>query len=301
MDFKKILSFLYKSKIYILIYFFSFFVFFIIFFPSDLLINFTLSKINSNKDFSFTPNEASLTLFPNIGFKFTRARLAFKDGKVLNINKGKIGVSVLSFFTLSPVIKAEIFAFRGDFNISLSGFNILQLTQIDELDIDLKINNMYFAKPLTDFINFDFNAVLNGNLNGKLNTAQAMYSNLNYDFRLEKIKINKNNIYGIDVPQLEISSGVIKGGYSRGDVSFDNLVLGTSNEDLMLSLRGKIKTTYQKPYDFIVSLKLGGALDKEFGALLKLGPVSQYQNTEGIYNFKIKGDSRNPIPIFESM
>lgn len=301
MNLKNILSFIYKSKVYILIFIISFTFFFILFFPSDVIINYTLGKINSNNHFSFTPNETSLTLFPNLGFKFTRARVAFRDGKVLNVNKGSIGLSILSMFALAPNIKAEIYAFRGDIRINLSGINIFQLNQIDELDLDIKINNIYFAQPLTDFINFDFNALLNGNLNGKLNLSQVMYSNLNYDFTIEKLKLNKNNIYGIDIPELEIANGVVKGAYSRGDISFDNLALGSNNEDLMLNLRGKIKTTYQKPYDFIVNLKLAGALDKEFGALLKLGPIAQYQNTEGVYNFKVKGDMRNPLPTFESM
>jgi len=301
MNLKSIISYLYKSKIYILIFTISFIFFFIIFFPSDILINYTLSKINSNNHFSFTPNESNVTLFPNLGLKFTRARITFKDGKVLNINKGSVGLSTLSIFTFSPTIKIEIFAFRGDIKINLSGINILQLNQIDEIDLDLKINKMYFSKPLTDFLSLDFNAFLSGSLNGKLNLNQIMYSNLNYDFNLEKIKINKTNVYGIDIPELEMANGIVRGAFSRGDVSFDNLALGSNTEDLMLNLRGKIKTTYQKPYDFIVGLKLAGELDKEFGALLKLGPISQYQNTEGVYNFKIKGDMRNPLPNFESM
>jgi type II secretion system protein N len=300
-DIKKILNLLYKSKFHILIFSLSFFIFFIFFFPSDVVINYTLNKINDNKHFSFTPEDSSLTVFPNIGFKFTRAKLTFSDGKVLNINKGKLGLSIISIFTFSPVIKADVFAFRGNFKLNLSGFSFFKLNQLDELDLDLLISNIYFSRPLTDFINFDLTALINGKLNGKLNLAQSMYSSLNFDFKLDNIKLNKNVIQGIDIPQLEISNGILKGGFSRGDLSFDNLSIGSNDEDLMLSLRGRIKTTYQKPYDFIISLKLAGELEKEYGGILKLGPVSQYQNTEGVYNFKIKGDMRNPIPSFESL
>lgn len=296
---KEIYKFLYKAKMYILIFFFSFSLFFILYFPSDIVINLVLNKINSIDDISFTPASTELTLIPNLGFKFTRARLTVDGGKSIDISKGKIGVSLFSLISFSPKVIAQIYVFRGDINFTISGLSYFSVP--DEVNLDLEIKDIMLNKNITDFIGFDFKTLVNGTINGNINIMNAMYSNLQFDLLMDKVKINKNTIMGFEVPEVNISKGVIKGNYGKGDISFDDLSIGSSSDDLMLSIRGKIKTKYQKPYDLVVNLKLAGELDTQYGSILKLGPVSQFQNAQGIYSFKMSGDMRSPMPKFESM
>lgn len=299
--FKNFFIFLYKAKTSIIIFSISFFVFFMIYFPSDIIVNIILNKINTNSVFTFTPTETSLTYIPDLGFSFNKARLTFKNANTITVAKGKIGFSLLSLLSFSPKLKAEFLAFRGNINIGVSGFSVFSPDKTEELDVKIIFNDIVLNKNLTEFISFDFAGIINGQIGGKLNLMNLSYSNFDTNILLKSLKFEKNTIMGFETPEFSISNGIIKANYSKGDISFENLSLGSETDEILLSIRGKLKTKYQKPYDFVVKLKLAGKLEEEFGSFLKIGPVAQYKNTEGIYNFKVKGDMQNPIPTFEGL
>lgn len=292
---------IYKAKTSILVFFISFFIFFMIYFPSDIVINIILNKINTNQFFTFTPSETSLTYFPDLGFSFNKARLSFRDGNTINVAKGKIGFNLISLLGFSPKLTASFLAFRGNINLDVSGFSIIAPDKTEELDVKIVFNDIILNKSITDFINFDFTGIVKGQVLGKLNLMNVSYSNFDIDLLLNTIKLNKNIILGFETPELSISNGVVKANYGKGDISFENLSLGSETDELLLSVRGKFKTKYQKPYDLVVKLKLAGNLEEQFGSFLKIGPVAQYRNSEGIYNFKVKGDMQNPMPNFEGL
>lgn len=299
--FKNFFIYIYKAKSSILVFSISFFIFFMIYFPSDIVVNIILNKINTNQIFTFTPSETSLTYFPSVGFSFNKARLSFRSGNNINVAKGKIGFSLMSILSFSPKLTASFLAFRGDINVDISGFSVFSPDKTEELDVKIVFNDINLNKNITDFINFDFTGVIKGQIEGKLNLMNTSYSNFDIDLLLSTVKFNKNTIMGFEIPELSISNGVVKANYGKGDISFENLSLGSEADELLLSIRGKFKTKYQKPYDLVVKLKLAGKLEEQFGSFLKVGPVAQFKNSEGVYNFKVKGDMQNPIPNFESL
>jgi len=295
---KKYSQAIYKLKYYILVFILSFIVFFVMYFPGQSASSFIISSIATQTGMAITATGNDMTFLPNIGVTVDSAKIKFSPtSQELEINKSSFGLPLMSFLIFSPSLEVDAQALGGAVDAKIYGIPIRPSKKVDELLLDINAKEVRLAEILKLFIPMliDIDAKTTIKIDGALNTVNASYSELNINADLENIKIKESNLFGIIIPEAVMKTGKIQAAITNGEFTIEKFVLGGPNQPADISIRGKMSLKGNMPYDFALSVKLSGDLDKNLGNFLTMLPPAA-KKTDGTYTFRLKGDSRTPIP-----
>jgi len=295
---KKFLQAVFKVKYYILIFVLSFFIFFVIYFPGQSASNYIINNLSTQTGMPITATGNDMSFFPNIGVTVDTAKIKVSPtSQELEIAKSSFGLPIVSFLIFSPSLTIDSKALGGDINAKIYGIPIRSNKKVDELLLDINAKEVRLAEILKLFLPMliDIDAKTTIKIDGALNTVNAAYSELNINADLDNIKIKESNLFGIMVPETTLKSGKIQAAVTNGEFTIEKFVLGGPNQPADISIRGKMSLKANMPYEFTLSIKLSGDLDKNLGNFLTMLPPTA-KKPDGTYMFRLKGDSKTPIP-----
>ncbi len=295
---KKYLRAIYNVKYYILVFLFSFFIFFVMYFPGQSASNFIINNIATQTGVVITATGSDMSFVPNIGITVDSAKIKFSPTSPdLEIGESSFGLPLMSFLIFSPSLDIDSMVLGGTVDAKIYGIPIRANKKVDELLLDVNAKDVRLAEILKLFIPMfiDIDAKTTIKIEGALNGVNAAYSELNITADLENIKIKESNLFGIVIPETVVKSGRIQAAVTNGEFTIEKFILGGSTQPIDISVRGKMSLKGYMPYDFALSIKLSGDLDKNLGNLLSLLPPTA-RKADGTYMFRLKGDSRMPMP-----
>jgi len=295
---KKYLQAVYRIKYYILIFIFSFFIFFVMYFPGKSASNFIINNIATQTGMIITTIGNDMSFFPNVGLTVDSAKIKVSPtSQELEIGQSSFGIPLISFLILSPSLDIKAKALGGDIEAAVYGLPIRAKKKVDELLLDVTAKEIRLAEILKLVIPtlIDIDAKTTIKIDGALNTINTSYSELNINADLENVRIKESNIFGISIPATTIKSGKLQAAVTNGEFTIEKFVLGGATQPADISIRGKMSLKGSMPYDFALSIKLSGDLDKSLGNFLTMLPP-QSKKPDGTYTFRLKGDSKMPIP-----
>jgi len=286
---------IYKLKIHILVFILSFLFFMVVFFPEDKAISMILSTISQQTGVKITPQDPNLDFFPSISMSASSAKVNVPSNKnVIELGNTSIGVPLSSIITFSPAVEMNSDSFKGNINARILGIPMNPSRRLEELYVDIDSKGLDL-KTIVQDLPLDVNALVDLAIQGNFNIITPIFSDLDITAALSKIKIDEGNLMGFPIPEISIKSGKIGLALDKGDLVIAMFDLGSPNEDISLSVKGKISLKANKAYDLNVKLKLAGQLEKQFGQFLTMLPP-QSKNSEGFYNIKVSGNQRMPMP-----
>jgi type II secretion system protein N len=286
---------IYAMKFNIMIFILAFLFFFAFYFPDERFLRIIFSSVSKQTGMNITPNEPEMMYFPALGVKFKSARITSADEKSkTELGESSLGVSLASIITFSPAMEINSKSFQGDINAKILGIPINPKRSLDELYLDIdskgiRLDELVKNQPI------DVNAIVDLAVQGTLNLINPAYSDIDITSSLSKIQIKEGNIMGFPIPNVFIKNGEIAVAVKKGEILIAKLNLGAPNDDLNLSIKGKISLKTNNPYDLSIKLKVAGDLAQQFGQFLTMLPA-QAKNSEGFYNIRVRGDKRSPIP-----
>jgi type II secretion system protein N len=286
---------LYQVKLHIFVFVFSFLFFMIIFFPEDKAINILLSTISKQTGIKIDPEEPSLGFFPSLSIGANSAKINIPQQKdMIQLGETLIEVPLSSLITFSPLVQIKSDSFKGNINARILGIPINPARRLEELYLDIDSSGLDLKTILKD-LPIDINALVELLVQGNFNIINPAFSDLDISANLSKIKVEEGLFMGFPVPEISIRSAKIAIALDKGEVIIAMFDFGSPNEDINLSLKGRVSLRANKAYDLNLKLKLAGQLEKQFGQFLTMLPPGS-KNSEGFYNIKISGNQRMPMP-----
>lgn len=294
---KEYLHALYKVKYYVLAFFLSFLVFFVIYFPSERTANYIIDNIAAQTGTTISSSGNDMSFFPSIGVSVNSAKIKLSPASQdLTLGKSFLGIPVASLLIFSPSLKIDANIMGGRIDGKIYGIPLSSKKQVQELLIDINANEVRLSEIMKQWMPLiDIDAKTNLKVEGALNTVNSAYSELNITGDLENIRLKEANLFGIMIPNAVIKSGKLQAAVTNGEFTIEKFTLGGSSQPVDISIRGKMSLKVNMPYEFSLSIKLTGDMEKSFGNLLGMLPP-QAKKPDGTYMFKLKGNSRMPIP-----
>ncbi|MBN1114021.1 MAG: type II secretion system protein GspN [Oligoflexia bacterium] len=294
---KNFFMMLYNIKYYVAIAILAFFIFLRLYFPDELVIKLVMDNIYQQTGLFVEPVSPSISFFPSVGISFESAKLKLqnREEKIV-LGPSKVKISLLSILMFAPTARFSTESFEGRVSGKISGLPVNPSGKPDELGIDIEGEGIQLYKIIKNFIPVDIHAKSDFKVRGAVNAVNYAYSDLQIDVTLSNIVVSEGNVMGMTFPGMGLKSGNFSGSFVKSELLVSRLSMGGKSDDLDLSMSGKMVMKFNNPYDFTVSLKIGGNLEQQFGQFLSFGPLTKARKPDGYYRFKLKGDFRTPIP-----
>lgn len=288
---------LYKAKYYILAFFLSFLVFFVFYFPGERTANYIIDNIATQTGATISSSGSDMSFFPAIGVSVDSAKIKFSPtSQELTLGKSFFGVPLISLLIFSPSLKIDTNAMGGNIDAKIYGIPLSSSKKVEELLIDVNAHEVKLSEIMKQWMPLiDIDAKTNLKVEGALNTVNTAYSEININGDLEDIRIKETNLFGIMIPNAVIKSGKLQAAITNGEFTIEKFTLGGPNQPADISIRGKMSLKGNMPYEFSLSIKLTGDMEKNLGNFLSMIPP-QAKKPDGTYTFRVKGDSKMPIP-----
>ena len=294
---KILLGALNKVKYYIILFIVSFVVFFIMYFPGQRAASFVIESIAKQTGMAITSIGEDMSFIPAIGVSVESAKIRTSPmNPEINIGKSFFGIPVISLLIFSPSLEINASAFGGDINADIYGIPLSSSKKVEEMLVDFEAKQVKLSEILKLWAPLiDIEAKTDIKIEGALNMVSTNYSELNITADLSNVRFKESNIFGITIPDAVVKSGKLQAAVSNGELTIEKFVLGGVNQPVDISIRGKMSLKGNNPYDFALSIKLSGDMDKNLGNFLMLLPP-QTKKSDGTYTFRLRGDTKAPIP-----
>lgn len=288
---------LYKMKYYLLVFFLSFLVFFVAYFPGERMANYVIENIANQTGATISSSGNDMSLFPSIGVSVDSAKIKFSPtSQELTLGKSFFGIPLVSLIIFSPSLKIDSNVLGGNIDAKIYGIPLSSNKKVEELLLDINAHEIRLSEIMKQWMPLiDIDAKTNVKVDGALNTVNTAYSELNINADLDNIRLKEANLFGIMIPNAVIKSGKLQAAVTNGELTIEKFTLGGPNQPVDISIRGKMSLKANMPYDFSLSIKLNGDMEKNLGSFLGMIPI-QAKKPDGTYTFRLKGDSKMPIP-----
>jgi len=288
---------LYKVKYYVLAFVLSFFVFFIMYFPGERTANYIIDIVAAQTGATISSSGNDMSLFPSIGVSVDSAKIKFSpNSQDLTLGKSFFGIPVISLLIFSPSLKVDVKALGGNIDAKVYGIPLGSKKKVEELLLDINAHEIRLSEIMKLWIPLlDIDAKTNLKVEGALNAVNSAYSELNITGDLENIRLKETNLFGIMIPNALIKSGKLQAAVTNGEFTIEKFTLGGPSQPVDISVKGKMSLKLNRPYDFSLSVKLSGDMASSFGNFLSMLPP-QAKKPDGTYTFRLKGNSKMPIP-----
>ncbi len=288
---------LYKVKYYVLGFIFSFLVFLIIYFPGENTANYIIDNISTQTGAVIVSSGNDMSLFPSIGVSVESAKIKLSPASPdLTIGKSFVGIPLISLLIFSPSLKIDSNALGGNIDGKIYGIPLSSKKKVEELLLDISASEIRLSEVIKQWMPLiEIDAKTNLKIEGSLNAINSAYSELNITGDLTNIRLKESNIFGVVIPNATIKSGKLQAAVTNGEFIIEKFSLGGPNQPADISAKGKMSLKLNRQYEFSLSIKLSGELASSLGNFLALLPP-QSKKPDGTYTFRIKGNSRMPIP-----
>lgn len=288
---------IYQMKYYILLFLVVFFLFFKIYFPGEKVARLILGTVAKQTGVIIIPEEPTISFFPSAGIKFNSAKVKIQDFPYgISLGNTSVGFSLLSLLMVSPAININTDSFQGNVKVKISGIPLNSSKKVDELYLKLSASGIQLKDFIKTVSPVDIESKADVVLDGVINMVNPIYSDMNINVELNSIKIKESTLMGFNVPAANLKKGSLVAVFTKNELNITKLNLGGSNDELDLSAKGKVSMKLGNPYDITARLKLSGGLEKQFGSFLTFLPP-ETKKPDGAYNFRLKGDSKTPVPL----
>lgn len=294
---KEYFRILYKAKYYVLAFVLSFLVFFVMYFPGERMANYIIDSIATQTGATISSSGNNMSFFPAVGVSVDSAKIKLSPtSQDLTLGKSFFGIPLVSLLIFSPSLKIDANALGGNVDAKIYGIPLNSKKKVEELLLDINAHEIRLSEIMKQwFPLLDIDAKTNLKVEGALNTVNNAYSELNINADLNDVRLKETNIFGIAIPNAVIKSGKLQAAVTNGEFTIEKFTLGGPNQPVDISIRGKMSLKANMPYDFSLSIKLTGDMDKNLGSFLSMIPP-QAKKPDGTYTFRLKGDSKMPIP-----
>ena len=288
---------LYRAKYYILVFGLSFLIFFVMYFPGERTANYIIDSIAAQTGATIVSSGPNMSFFPAIGVSVESAKIKFSPtSQDLSLGKSFFGIPVVSLLIFSPSLKIDANVLGGNIDAKIYGFPLSPSKKVEELLLDINAREIRLSEIMKQWMPLiDIDAKTNLKVEGALNTVNSAYSELNISADLDNIRLKETNLFGIMLPNAVIKSGKLQAAVTNGEFTIEKFTLGGPNQPVDISIRGKMSLKLNRPYEFSLSIKFTGDMEKNLGSFLSMIPP-QAKKPDGTYMFRLKGDSKMPIP-----
>jgi type II secretion system protein N len=284
-------------KYYILVFVLSFLVFFVVYFPGERMAGYIIDNIATQTGAAISSSGNDMSFFPSIGISVDSAKIKFSPASPeLTLGKSFFGIPIVSLIIFSPSLKIDANVLGGNIDGKIYGIPLSSKKQVQELLVDINAHDIKLSEVMKQWMPLiDIDAKTSVKVDGALNTVNTAYSELNINADLDNIRLKETNLFGIMIPNAVIKSGKLQAAITNGELTIEKFILGGPNQPVDISIKGKMSLKLNMPYDFSVSIKLTGDMEKNLGSFLGMIPA-QAKRPDGTYTFRLKGDSKMPIP-----
>ncbi|MFH1223099.1 MAG: type II secretion system protein GspN [Pseudomonadota bacterium] len=287
---------IYSVKYYALLFIASFILFLNASFPGENVARLILNSFGNQTGITISPEEPTISFFPSAGIKFDSAKVKIQNFPYgFNLGRTSIGFSLWSLLIFSPSLSINSDSFQGNVKVRISGLPLSASRKVDELYINLAGDNVQIRDFIKAVLPLDMDSKVDIIVDGVVNMINPIYSDLNVNVEFDGINVKETSLMGFNLPTLSLKKASLVTTLKKNEVNITKLNIGGSSEELDLSVKGKVSMKANNAYDLTMRLKIAGQVEAQFGQFLVLLPP-QTKKTDGSYNFRIKGDTKTPIP-----